>query len=385
LRAAAAHSDELKPFSIMPDQPKQPGGMAGSPKARDSVGSGDERGNHGTAIDAAQIDHAAALLDAGELVAFPTETVYGLGGDAESPEAVARIYAAKGRPANHPVIVHLAPHGDPRYWVEQLPADAQRLIDAFWPGPLTLILKRAAHIPSAVSGGQDSVGLRCPSHPVAQALLDAFSARRGGHGGVAAPSANRFGHVSPTTAQHVRDEFGSAIHVLDGGASNVGIESTIVDLSRGFPALLRPGHVTPQDIAEVLGELPRLPDGSDATAPRASGTLKAHYAPRTPLALLPFDALEPLLAAARDAGERVALVARASRAGRWADADGVHFVAAPEDPHAYARDLYGLLRALDRANVARILIEQLPDTIEWIAVNDRLGRAAAAFEASASQ
>jgi L-threonylcarbamoyladenylate synthase len=143
--------------------------------------------------------------------------------------------------------------------------------------------------------------------------------------------------------------------------------------------------VTPQDIADVLGELPRLPDGSDATAPRASGTLKAHYAPRTPLALLPFDALEPLLAAARDGGERVALVARASRAGRWADADDVHFVAAPEDPHAYARDLYGLLRALDRANVARILIEKLPDTIEWIAVNDRLGRAAAAFEASGSE
>ncbi|MGF6242811.1 L-threonylcarbamoyladenylate synthase [Paraburkholderia sp. GAS38] len=331
-------------------------------------------------VSAAQIEHAAALLDAGELVAFPTETVYGLGGDAQSPDAVARIYAAKGRPANHPVIVHLAPHGDPGYWAEHLPPEALRLIDAFWPGPLTLILKRAAHIPAAVSGGQDSVGLRCPSHPVAQALLEAFSALRGGHGGVAAPSANRFGHVSPTTAQHVREEFGGAIHVLDGGSSDVGIESTILDLSRGFPALLRPGHVTPQDIAEVLGEAPRLPDGSDATAPRASGTLKAHYAPRTPLALLPFEALEPLLAA-REAGERVALVARVSRAGHWADADGVHFMAAPEDPHVYARELYSLLRALDRANVARILIEKLPDTIEWIAVNDRLGRAAAAFEA----
>ncbi|WP_227243577.1 L-threonylcarbamoyladenylate synthase [Paraburkholderia caribensis] len=333
-----------------------------------------------SSVGAEEIARAAALLDAGQLVAFPTETVYGLGGDAESPDAVARIYAAKGRPANHPVIVHLAPGGDPNYWVEQLPSDAQRLIDAFWPGPLTLILKRAAHIPAAVSGGQDSVGLRCPSHPVAQALLAAFSALRNGHGGVAAPSANRFGHVSPTTAQHVREEFGDAIHVLDGGSSDVGIESTIVDLSRGFPALLRPGHVTPQDIADVLGEMPRLPDGSDASAPRASGTLKAHYAPRTPLALLPFDVLEPLLAA-RAPGERVALVARVSRAGRWADAEGVHFVAAPEDPHLYARDLYGLLRALDRANVSRILIEKLPDTIEWIAVNDRLGRAAAAFEA----
>jgi L-threonylcarbamoyladenylate synthase len=186
--------------------------------------------------------------------------------------------------------------------------------------------------------------------------------------------------VSPTTAQHVRDEFGGTIHVLDGGSSDVGIESTILDLSRGFPALLRPGRVTPQDIAEVLGEAPRLADGSDATAPRASGTLKAHYAPRTPLALLPFEALEPLLAA-REANERVALVARVSRAGHWADAEGVHFMAAPEDPHVYARELYSLLRALDRANVTRILIEKLPDTIEWIAVNDRLGRAAAAFEA----
>ncbi|KVN13738.1 MULTISPECIES: L-threonylcarbamoyladenylate synthase [unclassified Burkholderia] len=330
---------------------------------------------------AEQIDEAAGLLDAGELVAFPTETVYGLGGDAQNPAAVARIYAAKGRPANHPVIVHLAPGSDPGYWVDSLPADAQKLIDAFWPGPLTLILKRAAHIPDAVSGGQDSVGLRCPSHPVAQALLRAFDARRGGHGGVAAPSANRFGHVSPTTAQHVRDEFGDAVHVLDGGPSDVGIESTILDLSRGFPALLRPGQVTPRQIADVLGVAPRLPDGSDAAAPRASGTLKAHYAPRTPLALAPFERIEPLLAAARDAGERVALVARASRAGAWAHAQGVHFVAAPEDPQVYARELYGLLRALDRAQVARILVEKLPDTAEWIAVNDRLGRAAAAFDA----
>ncbi|HTR08344.1 MAG TPA: L-threonylcarbamoyladenylate synthase [Paraburkholderia sp.] len=329
----------------------------------------------------ADIEAAAALLDAGELVAFPTETVYGLGGDAASPEAVARIYAAKGRPASHPVIVHLPPGGDPTYWAADWPESAQKLVDAFWPGPLTLIVKRHARIPDAVSGGQDSVGLRCPSHPVAQRLLAAFSERRGGHGGVAAPSANRFGHVSPTTAQHVRDEFGAAVHVLDGGACDVGIESTILDLSRGFPALLRPGHVTPHDIARVLGEAPRLPDGSDATAPRASGTLKAHYAPRTPLALLPFEALEPLLAAARDAGEPVALVARVSRAGAWAEAPSVHFVAAPEEPQVYARELYGLLRALDRANVSRILIEKLPETIEWIAVNDRLGRAAAAFEA----
>ncbi|KND61262.1 TsaC protein (YrdC domain) required for threonylcarbamoyladenosine t(6)A37 modification in tRNA [Candidatus Burkholderia verschuerenii] len=334
---------------------------------------------------AAQIEEAAALLDAGELVAFPTETVYGLGGDAENADAIARIYAAKGRPANHPVIVHLAPEADPGYWVRALPVDAQKLIDAFWPGPLTLILKRADHIPAAVSGGQDSVGVRCPSHPVAQALLSAFHRRRlgtGKQGGVAGPSANRFGHVSPTTAQHVREEFGSAVHVVDGGAADVGIESTILDLSRGFPALLRPGHVSPQQIADVIGIAPRLPDGTDATAPRASGTLKAHYAPRTPLALLPFSSIEPLIAAFdRSSGKKVALVARASSAKDWADAAHVHFVAAPEDPQSYARDLYGLLRALDRANVERILIEKLPESVEWIAVNDRLGRAAA-FEES---
>jgi L-threonylcarbamoyladenylate synthase len=330
---------------------------------------------------AAQIHEAAALLDAGLLVAFPTETVYGLGGDAGNPEAIARIYAAKGRPSNHPVIVHLAPGSDPAYWVEALVPDAQKLIDAFWPGPLTLILKRAAHVPAAVSGGQDSVAIRCPSHPVAQALLAAFSTMRDGHGGVAGPSANRFGHVSPTTAQHVRDEFGATVHVLDGGAAKVGIESTILDLSRGFPALLRPGHVSPLEIADVIGVMPRLPDGTDASTPRASGTLKAHYAPRTPLSLLPFAALEPLLAAhPLNAGKKLALVARTSSAGKWADAPNVHFVAAPDDPQTYARELYGLLRALDGADVERILIETLPVSAEWSAVNDRLGRAAAAFE-----
>jgi len=332
-----------------------------------------------TPPDAAAIAHAATTLEAGGLVAFPTETVYGLGGDAENPAAVAAIYAAKGRPANHPVIVHLSEAGDPEYWTGSLTEPARQLIAAFWPGPLTLIVKRAAHIPDAVSGGQDSVGLRCPSHPVAQALLRAF---KRGHGGVAAPSANRFGHVSPTTAQHVHDEFGPSLEVLDGGACAVGIESTIVDLSRGFAALLRPGHITPQQIAEVLGVAPRLPDGSDATAPRASGTLKAHYAPRTPLALLDLQQMAAALAA-RAPGEAMAVVVRASDVALLSalvqDAPEVRFVAAPESPERYAQDLYGLLRALDRADVSRILVERLPAGPEWDAVNDRLGRAAAAF------
>ena len=328
--------------------------------------------------DAAGIAKAAAVLARGELLAFPSETVYGLGANAEDVAAVNRIYAAKGRPSTHPVIVHLSPDSDPGYWVHSLPHAARVLIDAFWPGPLTLILKRAAHIPDVVSGGQDSVGLRCPSHPVAQALLREFDTLRHGHGGVAGPSANRFGHVSPTTAQHVRDEFGDAIEILDGGASAVGIESTILDLSRGFPALLRPGHLTPVDLAQVLGEMPRLPDGSDAGAPRASGTLKAHYATRTPLALLDADTIAETVI--ERSGEATAIVARASTIGEIARLPYVTFIPAPEDPERYAQALYGLLRELDRAEVERILIERLPSTPEWAAVNDRLGRAAAAFD-----
>lgn len=328
--------------------------------------------------DKAGIAAAAAVLNRGELLAFPSETVYGLGANAEDVDAVNRIYVAKGRPSTHPVIVHLSPDSDPGYWVQSLPHAARLLIDAFWPGPLTLILKRAAHIPDVVSGGQDSVGLRCPSHPVAQALLREFDTLRNGHGGVAGPSANRFGHVSPTTAQHVRDEFGGTIEILDGGPSKVGIESTILDLSRGFPALLRPGHLTPVQLAEVLGTMPRLPDGSDAGAPRASGTLKAHYATRTPLALLDADAIAATTI--ERATERIAIVARPSAIGDIARLPNVTFIAAPEDPARYAQTLYGLLRELDRAEVERILIERLPATPEWAAVNDRLGRAAAAFE-----
>src|SRR5690606_11979070 len=248
--------------------------------------------------DAAAIARAAGRLLAGELVAFPTETVYGLGADAQNPEAVARIYAAKGRPSNHPVIVHVAPGADLGYWVRNISPAARQLIDAFWPGPLTLILPRAPHAGAAVSGGQDSIGLRCPSHPVAQALLRAFAAGKpGGHGGVAAPSANKFGHVSPKLAEKVAGEFPGEVAqgmiVLDGGPAQVGIESTIVDLSRlgqGVgPVLLRPGHVTPAQIQAVLGVPVGLPD---AAAPRASGTLKAHYAPRTPLELVSEAALQ---------------------------------------------------------------------------------------------
>lgn len=321
--------------------------------------------------------HAAARrLEQGALVAFPTETVYGLGADAENRAAVNRIYAAKGRPSNHPVIVHLAPEADLQYWAESVPAEARRLIDVFWPGPLTLILKRAANIPDTVSGGQDSIGLRCPSHPVAQALLRAF---KQGQGGVAAPSANRFGHVSPTTAQHVRDEFGEGPDnpvdcVLDGGQSEVGIESTILDLSRlstHGPVLLRPGQISALQIADILAVWPRMPDTG---APRASGTLDSHYAPRTPVALVSTDRLAATMQRLGKAGRRVALMHYSAFSVAYADAR--FHVALPAIPGGYAHDLYAALRAMDAADAELILIESPPEDGEWQGINDRLQRAA---------
>jgi L-threonylcarbamoyladenylate synthase len=315
----------------------------------------------------AAIRQAASILESGGLVAFPTETVYGLGADAENPQAVAAIYTAKGRPANHPVIVHLAPEADIGYWAIAIPPYARQLIDAFWPGPLTLILKRAGHIPSAVSGGQDTIGLRCPSHPVAVALLRAF---KDGRGGVAAPSANKFGHVSPTTAQHVRDEFGPEVAcVLDGGPSQVGIESTIIDLSRNRIALLRPGQIGADQIAAVLGVWPQAPD---ATSPRVSGALASHYAPRTPLALVDLHQLPSTLRKLVAAGRRVALIQRSPETLPGAICHRV----LPFHPEGYAHDLYAALRTMDLACADIILVEMPPDTDRWQGINDRLRRAA---------
>lgn len=331
------------------------------------------------AIDLAALTAAAKKLEAGDLVAFPTETVYGLGADAENPAAVAKIYQAKGRPSNHPVIVHLAPEADIHYWAESIPPQAHQLIQTFWPGPLTLILKRASHIPDAVSGGQDTVGLRCPSHPVALALLRAF---KGGKGGVAAPSANKFGHVSPTTAQHVRDEFNTAEFnaaadnlvqcILDGGQSEVGIESTIVDLSRMSthgPVLLRPGQISAAQIAFVIGLLPTSPD---AAAPRASGTLDAHYAPHTPVALVARANLVATLEKLSLAGKRVALMQRGAEVFK----DVAAHIALPTTPDDYAHDLYAALRSMDAAHADIILVEAPPAEDNWQGVNDRLRRAA---------
>ena len=318
-----------------------------------------------------EIERAAAILRAGGLVAFPTETVYGLGADAFNPAAVAKIFAAKGRPQDHPVIVHLAGIELLPLWAGEIPAAAQKLAAAFWPGPLTLILKRAPGVPDCVTGGQDTVGLRIPGHSVALELLQAFAGEGGGRrfSGVAAPSANKFGRISPTTAEHVRAELGDAVEeVLDGGECDVGIESTIVDLSRGRAVLLRPGGITPAQIAAVLGVEVDLPD---AAAPRVSGALDSHYAPRTPLHLVSAAELPAKLAALR--GKRLAVLARAAAPPRLQD---VHWQRAPRAVAGYAHELYASLRRLDDLGCDAILVEAPPAAAEWRGVNDRLTRAA---------
>lgn len=314
------------------------------------------------------VERAAALLAAGAVVAFPTETVYGLGADAASPSAVRKVFALKGRPPDHPLIVHLRSAAQLLQWAAEVPRDAHALVDAFWPGPLTLILRKASSVPLETTGGQSSVGLRCPSHPLAQALLSAFAVR--GSGAIAAPSANRFGRVSATTAAHVREEFGDSVPVLDGGEATLGLESTILDLSRGVPVLLRPGAITREDIARVLGAPPR---DRDADAPRASGALASHYAPVTPVTLLQADDIGRAVAAAAARGERLAVLARTAPPA----AGALAWHAAPLEAGAYAHQLYAALRALDANRADRIVVEGVPDGQAWEAVRDRLARAAA--------
>ncbi len=312
---------------------------------------------------ASTFESALAALQRGEAIGLPTETVYGLAADASNAKAVRNIFAIKGRPADHPLIVHIAEPALIDDWARDIPESAQRLAAAFWPGPLTLILKKQTHVPVEVTGGQDTVGLRCPAHPVALELLRAFG------GGLAAPSANRFGRISPTTAQHVRDEFGDAVAiVLDGGECEVGIESTIVDLSGSKPRILRPGMISQARIEAVIGTVEA---GAGADSPRASGTLEAHYAPRTPLLLVPRNALEREAAEQRAFGKRVSVLALQRLP---ADTDGV---ALPDIPDDYAHGLYAALRLLDARGDNLLLVERPPDTSAWVAVHDRLRRSAA--------
>lgn len=306
-----------------------------------------------------EVRRAAEILRAGGLVAFPTETVYGLGADASNAAAVARLYKVKGRPADHPVIVHFDSFERALAWVTEVPDAARRLAERFWPGPLTLILKASERAKPFVTGGQPSVGIRVPSHPVAQELLKAFG------GGVAAPSANRFGRISPTTAAHVRADLGKDVDlILEGGPSEVGIESTIVDLSGGEAVLLRPGRITREDIEAIVP----LKERSDAS-PRHSGGLERHYAPRTPARLVPTHDLDREIAAF---GDRVAVLAF-SRPDERVD----YWLRMPREPNGYAQKLYSALRELDGAGCEQILIEAPPEGPAWAAVRDRLKRACA--------
>lgn len=320
---------------------------------------------------AAAIAQAAQVLAGGGLVAFPTETVYGLGADAGSDQAVGRIFTAKGRPSDHPLIVHVPDAAAAALFAASVPPFASRLMAAFWPGPLTLILPRRPAVAATAAAGQDTVGVRCPAHPVAHALLVACAQAQPAVQGLAGPSANQFGRVSPTTAQHVQSEFGDALLVLDGGPCQVGIESTIVDCSRGAPVLLRPGTLTREQLEAACGQPLRELAGQ---APRASGTLESHYAPRARVRLMDAPALQQALDLLGAEAAQIAVYSRAVLTTRSAN---VLRRRMPDDAAATARQLFAVLREFDAQGVQLIWVETPPDSPEWEGVRDRLRRASA--------
>jgi L-threonylcarbamoyladenylate synthase len=318
----------------------------------------------------AELDAAVQALRDGELVAFPTETVYGLGAHAGHPVALRRVFELKGRPLSHPLIVHLDSVRFLSRWAREIPPAAEKLAAAFWPGPLTMVLPRAFNIHPLVTGGQDTIAVRVPSHPMAQQLLTAFG------GGIAAPSANRYGRLSPTRAEHVREEFGNELRlVLDGGDSKIGVESTIVACLDGAVRLLRPGSITVSALRAVVGE---VLTGQAADAPRVPGSQAAHYAPATPLQIVSAGEIEQLASEMSATGLRIAVLAqraplRAHQFVTWING-GIRL-------DAYAHELYAHLRALDRSACANILVQAVPEDERWDAVRDRLTRAAAASAA----
>jgi len=315
--------------------------------------------------DAVALERAAQALAAGELVAMPTETVYGLAARADDDRAVARIFEAKGRPLDHPLIVHVAGRAQAQALAAPWSEGADRLAAAFWPGPVTVIVRRAADRASAAAAGLPTLALRCPAHPVAQALL--VRCAELGIAGLAAPSANRFGRVSPTTAAHVRDEFGADLLVLDGGACELGIESAIVDVSGDRPVLLRPGVVARDELERALGQPLQAADESSVRAP---GTLESHYAPRATLRLMSSEDLSAALSVLPANATGVAVYSRT--APRRHPLVRVM----PDDPRAVAQELFAVLREFDDRNVKLVWVEQPPDTAPWEGVNDRLQRAA---------
>ena len=322
----------------------------------------------------ASITAAAQALQRGELLGLPTETVYGLAANAGNDQAVAKIFEAKGRPANHPLIVHVASAQEVTRFASSIPDFAQRLMDAFWPGPLTLILPRRPEVAAAAAGGQNSVGVRCPSHATARAVLQAAHAL--GVYGVAAPSANLFGRVSPTTAAHVAGEFGEGLLIIDGGACEVGIESTIVDCTRGAPVLLRPGVLTPEQLSQACGVTVATPDKPQADAPRASGTLDSHYAPRATVRLMSHEQMHEAFKQAPSLNERVAVWSRSAVQVPAAWATQAQHQAMPADARQCAHDLFAQLRDFDAQGMTQIWVETPAPSAEWDGVRDRLTRAA---------
>ena len=320
------------------------------------------------------LQHAAQLLREGRLVAFPTETVYGLGADATNSDAVKRIFAAKGRPSTNPLIVHIADARQATRYAAEWPEAADRLAHAFWPGPLTIVVPRQPIIAPEVSAGLNTVGLRCPRHPLALELLRAFD------GPVAAPSANRSNRVSPTTAQHVRDEFGAAVDlILDGGTCDVGIESTVITLCRAVPTVLRPGAVTVAQLQQVLGPVDVASQilATTSAAP-APGQHSVHYSPQAPCYRFSAQQIPSLLEYLRhNADSEVILICISPMSFPSPRHHNVHM---PADADAYARHLYAALRSADVRRPAGIFVELPPADAQWLAVHDRLGRAARAFK-----
>jgi L-threonylcarbamoyladenylate synthase len=314
-----------------------------------------------------EIDRAVDALREGQVVAFPTETVYGLGADAQNPEAVRRVFELKGRPPTHPLIVHIDHPRMLERWALEVPPAAQALAERFWPGPLTLVLRRAPAVDLSVTGGQDTIAVRVPGHPVAQQLLRGFGS------GIAAPSANRYGRVSPTRAEHVREEFGNAVPiVLDGGDCKIGLESTIVSCVDAVPRVLRPGGIT---LTQLRAVLPEVADVGGAPAPRVPGTDFKHYAPVTPLSIVASPSLEEVVAQLTAGYEKVAVLA--TRPPRLAN-KFMTWINAGRRAEVYARELYVNLRALDKSGAREILVEEVPVGEGWQAVRDRLRRAASA-------
>jgi L-threonylcarbamoyladenylate synthase len=324
----------------------------------------------------------AQCIRSGALLGLPTETVYGLGADADNASAISRIFTAKGRPADHPLIVHVPDAASVTHFAAVVPDFADRLIKTFWPGPLTLILPRRAGVAAAAAGGQDSIGLRCPSHPVAQALLKACRQTDGSAAqpvvwGIAAPSANKFGRVSPTTAQHVRCDFGHDLLILDGGPCVVGIESTIIDCTRSVPVLLRPGAVTREQAQAACGQKVFLSDEwipTEAAAPRASGTLASHYAPHAKVRLMDAKEMQIAIDLLGDAASTIAVY---SRCRLTISSKQLLSRRMPQDAAQTAQQLFAVLREFDQQGVKLIWIETPPIGVEWDAVRDRLQRAAA--------